>query len=113
MCKRFLLRKASLQNCETITAAYHLVLELCYGCPRKHYNYPALHVETEARREQVLPQCTQPTSGGQFVPGSVFLTIVFKYNFVLSKQSNAFALKQSFVWAQSYSEEKGTNELFP
>lgn len=72
-----------------------------------HYMWKLRHIESKHFLS------TQPTCGGQLVPGSVFFTTVFKYNFVLSKQSNAFALKQSFMWAQSYSEEKGINELFP
>lgn len=88
---------------------------LCYGSPSKliqEGNIIILHyMWKQAQREQALPQCAQPTRGKQSVPESVFLTGVFKHNSVLSIQSNAFALKQSFVWAQSYSKEKGINEL--
>lgn len=52
-------------------------------------DYPALYVDTEAQGEQAIPHCTP-----------VFLTVAFEHDSVLSKQSYAFVLKQSFIWAQ-------------
>ena len=100
--EQFLLIKASLQNREIIhfcCVSHSVCGALLLAAPANtggQYNYPALHVETEAQREQML---LQPASGRQFVPESVFLTAVFKHKSVLSKQSDAFALQQSFTWA--------------
>lgn len=55
------------------------------------------------RHGECFPIATQLTSGRRFVPESVFLTIVFKYNSILSKQS--------LIWGESLSKEKGKNEL--